>query len=160
MNRTRHSMFYLKKFKWSIFCIWLNAAPFCGPPWVVHPPMFLPLQLNHKRLDVVIMGSKALRPRWCQVSGSTRTKYTDLTVDSSQDVYPRQSLSKILTRWLLPCCQSTPGEWTAHSTLWRRTPEDSANGGSSRSGKWGHDGDKKHKHTSNGYLMNQCGLTS
>lgn len=38
-------------------------------PWVVDPPVFLPFQLNHKRLNVVIMWSKALCPWWCQVPG-------------------------------------------------------------------------------------------
>lgn len=46
----------------------LKVPPFISP-WVVHSPVFLPLQLNHKRLDVVIMRSEALCSGRCQVSG-------------------------------------------------------------------------------------------
>lgn len=43
----------------------------CPPsilPWVVHSPVLLSLQLYDKRLNVVVMRSKALCPGWSQVS--------------------------------------------------------------------------------------------
>lgn len=43
-------------------------------PWVVDSPVFLPLQLDHKCLDVVIMWSKSLCSRRCQVSGLKQKK--------------------------------------------------------------------------------------
>lgn len=38
-------------------------------PWVVHSPVFLPLQLNHKCLNVIVMRSKSLCPRRRQIAG-------------------------------------------------------------------------------------------
>lgn len=38
-----------------------------------------------------------------------------------------------LTRWLRPCCRTSPAGWTERSTRWKRRPEGSASSTSSRS---------------------------